>query len=337
MERELIPDEVKKVIKDTFLAELKNDVHVEVFTKEGVNDKFNEAAVYLMNVFSELSDHLKVSSHTVGDEQSKKRDVQRSPVVLIEPDKYRIRYTGAPLGEERQHPAVRRQAVDDQVDALRQDVVMVRRLTRLLVVVVDIGSRCIDQDAGADGEGFGVRFRRIPDFTNGLDVGVHLSDELKARLHRKHRTNADEVGRVVAEMLAETCNCRTLLETTFTQVETDGPRIKCIRAEARDGRTFRIHARVFIDATGGVYLCRAAGYETMLGPESKDGIYWTKPNLGLYEFEGSTANNIVFQRGEGEMAPQYVLPLEKRHLDKMASSGLITCVTNWLRSRLPSR
>lgn len=100
MEHELIPDEVKKVIKDTFLNELKNDVHVEVYTKEGVNDKFNEAAVYIMNVFAELSDHIKVSFHTVGDEHSKKRDVQRSPTLLLEPDTYRIRYTGAPLGEE---------------------------------------------------------------------------------------------------------------------------------------------------------------------------------------------------------------------------------------------
>ena len=28
--------------------------------------------------------------------------------------------------------------------------------------------------------------------------------------------------------------------------------------------------------------------------ESKDGVHWTKPNLGLFEFEGSKANNIVW-------------------------------------------
>lgn len=28
--------------------------------------------------------------------------------------------------------------------------------------------------------------------------------------------------------------------------------------------------------------------------ESKDGLHWEKPELGIYEFEGSTANNIVF-------------------------------------------
>jgi len=33
--------------------------------------------------------------------------------------------------------------------------------------------------------------------------------------------------------------------------------------------------------------------------ESKDGIHWTRPNLGLFEFEGSTENNIVWDRHRG--------------------------------------
>jgi len=32
--------------------------------------------------------------------------------------------------------------------------------------------------------------------------------------------------------------------------------------------------------------------------ESEDGINWTKPNLGLYEFQGSKQNNIVFINGK---------------------------------------
>ena len=32
--------------------------------------------------------------------------------------------------------------------------------------------------------------------------------------------------------------------------------------------------------------------------ESKDGIHWTKPKLGLHEFEGSTDNNIVIASGD---------------------------------------
>lgn len=99
-EQEPLPDEVKKVIKETFFKELTNDVVIEVFTKPGTNDQFNEAAVSLIKALSVLSDKLKVSYHKVGDEQSVKRHVNRSPTVLIAPDTYRMRYTGAPLGEE---------------------------------------------------------------------------------------------------------------------------------------------------------------------------------------------------------------------------------------------
>ena len=100
MAQEVIPDDVKKVIKETFLNELKDDVLIEVFTKTGMNDQFNEAAIGFVKALAALSDKLKVSFHMVGDSQSVKRNVTRSPTVLIAPDKYRIRYTGAPVGEE---------------------------------------------------------------------------------------------------------------------------------------------------------------------------------------------------------------------------------------------
>ena len=100
MAEEQFPEEVKKVIKETFFKELTEDVAIEVFTKQGQNDQFNEAAVSLLQALSVLSDKLKVSYHKIGEELAVRRDVHRSPTVLIAPDKYRLRYTGAPLGEE---------------------------------------------------------------------------------------------------------------------------------------------------------------------------------------------------------------------------------------------
>jgi thioredoxin reductase (NADPH) len=100
MAQELIPDDVKNVIKETFFKELKDDVIIEVYTKTGRNDQFNEATVSLMQALAGLSDKLKVSYQNIGDEKSVQRNVTRSPTVLIAPDKYRIRYTGAPVGEE---------------------------------------------------------------------------------------------------------------------------------------------------------------------------------------------------------------------------------------------
>ncbi len=100
MAEEQFPEEVKKVIQETFFKELSDDIIIEVFTKQGLNDQFNEAAVSLIKALSVLSDKLKVSYYRIGEEQAVRRDVHRSPTVLIAPDKYRLRYTGAPLGEE---------------------------------------------------------------------------------------------------------------------------------------------------------------------------------------------------------------------------------------------
>lgn len=100
MAEEQLPEDVKKVIQETFFKDLKEDILIEVYTRAGVNDQFNDAAVSLVKALSVLSDKLKVSFHMIGDEQAVKRNVQRTPTVLIAPDKYRLRYTGAPLGEE---------------------------------------------------------------------------------------------------------------------------------------------------------------------------------------------------------------------------------------------
>lgn len=99
-QQEIIPDDVKQAIKETLLDGLKEDVAIEVFTKPGQNDQFNDAAAALVRGIAELSEKLKASFHNIGDELSVKRNVTRSPTVLIDPDKYRIRYTGAPVGEE---------------------------------------------------------------------------------------------------------------------------------------------------------------------------------------------------------------------------------------------
>lgn len=100
MEQKLIPDDVMKVIQETFRETLKEDVVIEVFTQPGKNDQFNESALALVRALAPLSEKLKVMFHTIGDEQSIKRNVTRSPSILIAPDKYRIRFTGAPMGEE---------------------------------------------------------------------------------------------------------------------------------------------------------------------------------------------------------------------------------------------
>jgi len=99
MEKELITEDIKAALKEAF-KELKDDVLIEVYTKIGVNDMFNGLAVDIINATAEASSKIKIKLYKVGDENSKNRNVHRPPTILIAPDKYSIRYTGAPLGEE---------------------------------------------------------------------------------------------------------------------------------------------------------------------------------------------------------------------------------------------
>ena len=76
---------------------------------------------------------------------------------------------------------------------------------------------------------------------------------------------------VVREMLDETGNVTLLDRTTFFQAEpnSDTTRVKSILAEASDGRIIRVRAKVFIDSTGCVWLCRDLGCEVMLGVDPR--------------------------------------------------------------------
>ena len=79
-----------------------------------------------------------------------------------------------------------------------------------------------------------------------------------------------KMSRVMAEMLAETGRCRVLLNTRFVSAESDGDRVRAITAQPADGAAFPIRAKVFIDSTGNVDLCRAIGCETMVGAEPRE-------------------------------------------------------------------
>ena len=77
------------------------------------------------------------------------------------------------------------------------------------------------------------------------------------------------MSELMSRMLEETGRCRVMLQHTCFDVEMDGDRVVAILARAADGTIRRMSARVFVDSTGGVYLCRKAGCETMLGSDPK--------------------------------------------------------------------
>jgi thioredoxin reductase (NADPH) len=94
-----IPMDARHTLFDMF-KELENDVILEVFTKKGENDPYNDVTVKFTTDLAKLSAKIKVSFHTIGEARSKEQNVVSSPSVLINPDRFNIRYTGAPAGEE---------------------------------------------------------------------------------------------------------------------------------------------------------------------------------------------------------------------------------------------
>jgi FAD-dependent oxidoreductase family protein len=76
---------------------------------------------------------------------------------------------------------------------------------------------------------------------------------------------------VVRQMLDKTGNVTLLDRTTFFKAEPndDLTRVESILAKRSDGRIVRVRAKVFIDATGCVWVCRDLGCEVMLGADPK--------------------------------------------------------------------
>lgn len=99
MAKEEIDKDVRKALQETF-NELREPVTIEVFTEQGHNDAYNKVVVDLIKTIAELSPKLQAAFYTLKDDQAVTRDVKRSPTVLVAPERYRIRFTGAPLGEE---------------------------------------------------------------------------------------------------------------------------------------------------------------------------------------------------------------------------------------------
>jgi thioredoxin reductase (NADPH) len=94
-----LPPEAKKILTERFTS-LKNKVILEVFTRKGQNDQFNDLTVFFAEELEKISNKIEVHVHNISDETSKKYHVERSPTILINPEQYHIRYTGAPFGEE---------------------------------------------------------------------------------------------------------------------------------------------------------------------------------------------------------------------------------------------
>ncbi len=95
---EVMPEEAKEVLKNTF-KELKERVFIEVFT-DGENGLYDAFTTEFVRALSGGTNKIEGKFYKLNSEKARERGVTRSPTTLIDPDKYNIRFVGAPSGEE---------------------------------------------------------------------------------------------------------------------------------------------------------------------------------------------------------------------------------------------
>jgi thioredoxin reductase (NADPH) len=94
-----LPDKSREQLKTIFAA-LENPVNIHVFTLPGENDPFNDFILKFLADLERISPKIIVHRRRPGDEEAQKWGVTNSPCLLIEPELYKMRFVGAPIGEE---------------------------------------------------------------------------------------------------------------------------------------------------------------------------------------------------------------------------------------------
>lgn len=85
-----------------FFRQMPHPIVLYLFTAPGRNDVYSDAARQVIRAVRQLTDKITLREHGLDHELAKKWQVTRSPTLLFAPDDYRIRWLGAPLGQETQ-------------------------------------------------------------------------------------------------------------------------------------------------------------------------------------------------------------------------------------------
>lgn len=79
---------------------LKQEIPVFLFTQGGKNDVFNDAARQALRFFRQLTDKIVLREFDLSHEKAQQMGIDHSPTLVFDPNRYNIRWLGAPLGEE---------------------------------------------------------------------------------------------------------------------------------------------------------------------------------------------------------------------------------------------
>ena len=92
---EELKEELSKILEG-----LPHEIPIYLFSRKGERDLFTKAAEQVVTLFQNLSSKIKLRLYDLDHKLAGKYDVTRAPTLVLCPDKYNIRWLGAPLGEE---------------------------------------------------------------------------------------------------------------------------------------------------------------------------------------------------------------------------------------------
>lgn len=82
------------------LSGLTHEIPIFLFTRNGQNEVFNDAARQALRFFRQLTDKIVLREFDLSHEKARELGIDHSPTLVFDPDRYHIRWLGAPLGEE---------------------------------------------------------------------------------------------------------------------------------------------------------------------------------------------------------------------------------------------
>lgn len=89
-------------LKDVFKEHLDKEVQILLFASEEENKPYGEFCRSLLHDLHRLDARISFEEYDLSSPEAKTHDVTRAPTLIVQPDQYSIRFTGAPAGEEAQ-------------------------------------------------------------------------------------------------------------------------------------------------------------------------------------------------------------------------------------------
>lgn len=85
---------------ERILGAIKTEIPIVLYAQPGQNDVFTDAARQAIHFFRQLTDKIVLREFNLYHESAKNLNIEHSPTLVFDPDRYNIRWLGAPLGEE---------------------------------------------------------------------------------------------------------------------------------------------------------------------------------------------------------------------------------------------